>query len=265
MRVHYINENKHNLKRRYLYHGRWFWHFDNANPNAEIYAELVLGGKNFHLATTISKAYVSEHTMSFVFAIPLFALYWGFTCPWLEKKNFWGKLVGEDRNKITKYTGVDGSEVSYHKHAEERDFGISIYDWMIFINLGNDTRGLNNNNSKWKEFSFDIKDFFLGRTKISEKIIEEKDVKIPMPEKEYDANVQIVKVIHKRKFLPIPFSFIRARVEIPGGIPHPGKGTCSWNCGEDRTYSYSLTAYSVTEAVCKVVSDITRIRMTYPL
>jgi hypothetical protein len=56
---------------------------------------------------------------------------------------------------------------------------------------------------------------------------------------------------------------LAASVDIPGGIPHPGKGENSWDCGMDGVYGLSCEATTVDEAVAAVHACATKNRERY--
>lgn len=53
-----------------------------------------------------------------------------------------------------------------------------------------------------------------------------------------------------------------AQVEAPAGVPIPGRGENSWDCGDDNVWGASFAAKTVNEAARKFMADIreTRIR-----
>lgn len=64
------------------------------------------------------------------------------------------------------------------------------------------------------------------------------EIMVPMPEGNYPASVTLERSTWGRKRWPwgrkVQYS---TDLEIPGGIPHPGKGENSWDCGDDGLYS----------------------------
>ncbi len=61
---------------------------------------------------------------------------------------------------------------------------------------------------------------------------------------------------------------IRYEVECAEGVPHPGKGTASYNCGEDSTYSITFGAGQVDgplDAANKFIEECMQTRKKYPL
>ena len=251
-----------------LIHKRAYYHFDNDD---QMRAEWVIGSKTFNLGITVSRAYVSDDTMTFVFAIPPFALYTGFTSKWLESKRWWKKLVREDENDIrTMKTVTAPGIMTYHKHAEERAFGFRIFDWTIWGEFYANAHDSKSTDPKWMRWNFDVLVYLFGDYDCNYETLEERDVKIPMPEKEYDAHVKMEKLIRQRKkwrwkIPPFYQEIIRADIDMVEPIPHPGKGTCSYNCGEDAIQSLSCPVKSVDEAICEMIKSVTLCRLRYPL
>lgn len=53
-----------------------------------------------------------------------------------------------------------------------------------------------------------------------------------------------------------------AQVEAPTGVPIPGKGENSWDCGTDNVWGASFAARSVKEAAKKFMDDIRETRIS---
>jgi len=244
-----------------LVHGRLWWKKD-MYPSDGIHVEWVIGSKTFNLSFNISKGYVSEHTMSFAFCIPPISLYWDFNWKWLEDRKWWNKLVREDKSKIM-YTLPDGMVI--FKLAEERCFGIRIFDWSICWDIYNKPHESNSKDPKWMHGYFEILDLLFGRRKNIRKTISEQNVKIPMPEKTYDAVVKMEEVTIKRSRWPFSKRYTVADINCEEGIKHPGKGTCDYNCGEDATYGLSCMVDNPEEAIGKMVASVLHCRRVYPL
>lgn len=115
----------------------------------------------------------------------------------------------------------------------------------------------------WRDGSFNVADFLLGKAVHSEKVIDEVQVTVPMPEGEYPAKVTLTEATWKRPRW-FPLRVRRAEVDLkdnPIGIP--GKGENSWDCGDDAMYSVTVGASNVSEAVGKVVEWALRDRLNY--
>lgn len=128
--------------------------------------------------------------------------------------------------------------------------------------FGGDTMSWSSKTPKWKHGNFSITDFVLGKRKYTEGDQEVHKVKIPMPEGAYDAMVALGEDRWER---PRWFTLRvrRARVEVPIGIPFPGKGENSWDCGEDCSYGFTGPAATVEEAIGKQVESVLRNRRKY--
>jgi hypothetical protein len=102
----------------------------------------------------------------------------------------------------------------------------------------------------------------LGKTKYSNRVFDSANIEIPMPEKCYRATVQFEEATWKR---PRWFSkrIVRAQVDIPGGIPVPGKGENSWDIDEDAIYSICFSATKTWEVVGKVVESVMNSRIRH--
>lgn len=83
-----------------------------------------------------------------------------------------------------------------------------------------------------------------------------------MPEGCYPATVKIEERTWKR---PRWFRKTRvdAYVDIPDGIPHEGKGTASWNCGEDGLFGCGCEGDSIEKAVGHTVATVLDYRRRY--
>ncbi len=167
---------------------------------------------------------------------------------------FWVNFENRKLNKL-----LD----KYIKGYESKTTEISIFSNSIYWKLWENTHEWSSKTPKWKNGSFDVLNFFLGKNKYSERDIENSDVEIPMPEGSYKGNVRMFESTWKR---PRWFAnrLIRADVNVENDpIPIPGKGTMSYNCGDDATYSMTCPANSIEEAVGKMVGNTLRTRKKY--
>lgn len=105
-------------------------------------------------------------------------------------------------------------------------------------------------------------DFLLGKASYETETLEQRDTHVPMPEKVYAATVEIFESKWRR---PRWFTkrMLRATIEVEGGIPIPGKGTESWNCGEDASFGLTCKATTVEEAVGEMVKNCLETRARY--
>ena len=92
--------------------------------------------------------------------------------------------------------------------------------------------------------SYNVEAALFGRTKYEGgEVIVDAEAKVQMPEGAYPAKVTIKQVRWVRKRLPWTKRWLyRGSVEVEGGVPVPGKGSASYNCGDDATYSITFGA-----------------------
>jgi len=150
------------------------------------------------------------------------------------------------------------------KRWEDRELSVRVHDWAIWWTTWLDPMGgWDSRVPKWRDGSFHIDDLVLGKARFSERVIEPKrQVTIGMPEASYEATVEITERCWKR---PRWFAVRRigSKVDIPDGIPFPGKGENSWDCGEDAIFGQSNGATSVEAAIAAVVESALRSRRRY--
>jgi hypothetical protein len=116
---------------------------------------------------------------------------------------------------------------------EERNIEITIHHGSIWFHLWQRANEWRAKDPWWWSFSWNAKDFFLGMPSYESKVLEELDVKIPLPEKTYTGTAQLCVDTWKRPRWPWPHSLERIRFNYgKDGIPIPGKGENSWDCGE---------------------------------
>lgn len=117
---------------------------------------------------------------------------------------------------------------------------------------------------KWRNGSWCPLTSILGRWEFSEEVLGTTQAVVPMPEGTYPATVTMDRATWRRKRFPfISKTMLGAKVEVEGGIGHPGKGENAWDCGDDAIYSISCRAATVEEAIGQMVASVLRNRMKY--
>lgn len=145
------------------------------------------------------------------------------------------------------------------RYANTRRVGLSIYDWAIWWDGWSDEGEWRARDPKWMHGCWHPLDAVFGQHAHSERVIEERDVSIPMPERQYPARVKMSLETWARPrwpFWPMRTEVKRAHVDIPGGIGMPGKGENSWDLGDDATHGLTCPASSVEDAIGKVVAGV---------
>lgn len=156
-----------------------------------------------------------------------------------------------------------------------REFRVAVHDGTIWLSFwANDDAWCNLDRKDWPwrtngwAANFNLVKALLGATDYQTKDHEKQAGTVIMPEKRYPATIKISRVRWPR-----PRSLLgrrwqwRGAVHIDGGIPIPGKGTTSYNCGEDATYSISFGAQRERphpHALCqRLAIDVLKRRQRY--
>lgn len=146
-----------------------------------------------------------------------------------------------------------------YNRALEFDIGFS--DGLsVRLNLMTDTMSWKRGDWNWY---WNITDSLKGKANVLKKIIEERDIVIPMPEKSYNAHAILADWTWK---YPRWFSrtIRRCEIDIPEGLPHPGKGENSWDCGEDATFAITTSEIrNIPEAVGQLIGSVLERRVRY--
>ena len=112
-------------------------------------------------------------------------------------------------------------------------------------------------------WSFNWRDFLLGKPKYTTKDLEVHMAAVPMPEGSYPVQVTIFESTWKRPRWPWPRKMIRTTTDVmpnkygspdgrkpgDGMIPYPGKGESSWDCGQSGSSSSTAPCKTVKEAI----------------
>jgi len=183
------------------------------------------------------------------------------------------------------------------KSGGEQDFGVSLNLWFVSlylslegvlrydrldrgwprdtgIRLSKDpwflTVDIVCQNDQWPPkkgwtWSWFLADVLFGRAEFKRIVLSKMESVVSMPEGPYPCMVQMERREWRRPRWPFVKRVLAAEVEVPGGISHPGKGTCAHNCGEDATYSVSGPVRDVHEAVAGFAASVLRDRERYPL
>jgi hypothetical protein len=227
-----LNEDRFGRKKSPLKYGRCWWHFKN---NKCIGLEWNFGKPHFHIGVDYGGFRDSEITL--MFCIPFMNLYLSF-------ENIFKRL----------------KKTNYDRHT-----GIAVFDWKIWISIGNDETGWEDNRRQWwRHIIISPADLVLGSTKYSKVDLEKVKVDISMVEGSYPAEITLTECTWKRKRSPFKQVIKRAEVEMGKPIPIPGKGENSWDCGEDALYSITLpNKDTIQAAIAGTVESCLRDRFKY--
>lgn len=144
---------------------------------------------------------------------------------------------------------------------EGRSIGFSIHDWAIWLEFWAPSMSWSRSEPWWMRWTWHPIDTFFGRTKHSEREVSRTETVIPMPEKAYPCVVVMKAETWKRPRLPwASHKITRAHIDCKEGVPYPGKGENSWDCGDDASYGLTCPAKTVEEGIAKFVESVLRSR-----
>lgn len=239
MYFHYQNLKKED-NTKHLLHGRcWIGYH-------QFHAEWSIPTKFWHIELAFND--YGETAISFRLALGLFSIYLGTENRWLYKKL--EKITVRKRRSYT----------------NGRKIGISFHNGTFWFSLWEDPMEWSHDDPKWWKFNFTPMDFFFGRSKYSEESVQEGDAVIEMPEGPYKATYKKFISYWKRPRYLFSKQLLRISIDIPVGIPHPGKGENSWDCGMDATFGVTMSIKgneTIGEICERLVIDNLKIRRKY--
>ena len=85
------------------------------------------------------------------------------------------------------------------------------------------------------------------------------------PEKKYNCKCTLRERIWTFQRFKKPYKMLGTEIECEEGIPHPGKGTCDYNCQDGTLYSQSSPVDNIDEALEHFKEQAIWYRKHYPL
>jgi len=151
--------------------------------------------------------------------------------------------------------------------SSERGFSVYWYEKGLWLHPWGSTMEWRSKDPWWAQmYVFRPLDLIFGQHRYLDQILSTKDVIVPMPEKAYPATLVTHWCTWKRQrwpWWPMLITQVRYDVQIPGGIPIPGKGESEYDCQDTATMSLWTTADSEEQAICKVVENCLTTRRKY--
>lgn len=111
--------------------------------------------------------------------------------------------------------------------------------------------------------SLDFPDLILGRAKYSETPKQEFETFVALPEGKYPAKVELYLSMWKRPRWPAPKVVARANIDVPNGVPIPGKGENSWDMDDNLVYESTVPAFAVEQALEQFQNSVIKQREKY--
>jgi hypothetical protein len=182
----------------------------------------------------------------------LIALYLVFDHAWLKRL--------APTHRVASYKG------GYWDMPIERQIGFFYSDGRFWVKLWADTMDPDRNRFKWQEFNWGLRyiaDLLFGKTRYYEAGHQEHDEYIIMPEGAYRAKIVTYLACWKRPRWPFVHRVHRANIEIPGGIPVPGKGDNSWDMDDDAICSIGTIGANLYDLRQQIYESAMRDRVRY--
>lgn len=111
-----------------------------------------------------------------------------------------------------------------------------------------------------RRWSLNLRDWWYGQAVYTElEIVPKRAITLTLPEKDYPGTARVYESIWTRPRGPIE-RVRRVDLDVPEGVPGPGKGENAWDCGDERHYGITCPARSTQEAVDRFVTDILQTR-----
>jgi hypothetical protein len=144
-----------------------------------------------------------------------------------------------------------------------RKVGVNVHNGSVWFSLWQPDGHWSSSEPKWWSFNFNPADFFLGRNKYASRTLKDETRSLAMPEGSYPVRIELKEDSWKRPRWPWARKIVRAHIEIEKGIPTPGKGENSWDCGEDATFGLTCPASTFDEALSHLYASVMRDRERY--
>jgi len=162
------------------------------------------------------------------------------------------------------YVGLDGVFGKWFRYPNEpRETGIAFHHGSFYFYPFAKVNSWSSRDRWWNKYiSFSPLEFICGHNKYTEEHDQGwQDIEITMPEGKYKGKLRLYVGTWKNRFrtMRVP----RGEIEMEEGIPFPGKGENSWDCGEDATYGITCPAESEEEVICSLIQSVMRCRHRY--
>lgn len=159
------------------------------------------------------------------------------------------------------YWGVDGVIDRRKRRIPHRELRVSVHDGTIYWCVWKDPHSWSRADG-WRNSWWNFKDAFLGKAKYSSEVVEKREVLIPLPEGSYPAKVELSLDRWERPRWRTEV-VKRAHIDVEKGLPFPGKGENSYDCGDDAIYGSTFPSETVEEAIGHMVASTLRNRWRY--
>lgn len=102
-----------------------------------------------------------------------------------------------------------------------------------------------------------------GKSDTKARLVQRGSAIVHMPEASYPATNEITEYTERWQRFRRPRTWMTTTISVEGGIPIPGKGENSWDCGDDAIYSSSSPGDNLRDAIEGYRTSVLRTRARY--
>jgi hypothetical protein len=145
----------------------------------------------------------------------------------------------------------------------DKEIRLAIHDGAIWWAFQHPIHEWRRGTPWWRYFVLHLDDLVLGKQHFESKVIEERSVLVPMPERNYRGKAKVELKTWRRRWLPEERIGVSIEMDRGEQIPIPGKGESGYGCDEDALFGGSYPARTIDEAIGQVVASALRTRRRY--
>lgn len=203
-------------------------------------ASVTLGGESTDVRLHLGAGLLSVHL----------ALEGVFPTSWRHRASAWAERRAAALNAWRVTQPAESSPV-YAYHLDPfagRSTGFDLYDGTLLLRLWNSDGGWDHRDrsvAPWDgngwTWAVPLVDTLIGPMTYEAEIGTTHANDVVMPEGRYPATVRIYRARQNRRWWRGAW-FWRFEVDVPGGVPLPGKGENSWDCDDDAVYGMTVSS-----------------------
>jgi hypothetical protein len=150
-------------------------------------------------------------------------------------------------------------------YRDERELGVTFHDGALWFKLWNDPHDWHSSTpfsdarSSKRQPVLHLDDLLFGKVSYRTIDLETQEGTLQL-DGGYEVKARRFMSEWKRPRWPVPQRIMRVEIEIPGGIPIPGKGENSYDCEDDAIYGRTSPAASIDEAAHTLIADVLETR-----
>ncbi len=267
MHTHFINNKS---KRDGLINFQWFLHFIS---NKCFHTQVCTSNHpSFSIQVSGSEGSV---VISFWLFLQFYFIFDQIFPEWVYPMEFnqFAMTTGTiEKNKTL--TGKDRCRETGWIRTAKRETSLRFHDYAMWWDIWNDSDSWSSDIPKWRSGNFSFQDTVRGKETVTTEVMKTYKETFEMPEGIYLSTVTITEYTRTysrwftNKFRRFNFEFGFNDNEgewVQTPVVHWGKGTMSYNCGMDGTYSCSLSSEVKTkeEAKIRMQSSLIKDRKRY--